>query len=397
VLCGFAGFGFFWGAWGAVLPAVRESAGVTNAELGLALLFVAAGALASMRATGALVDRFGPAITSLTTFAFGAAAILPAIVESAVALAAALLVLGVASGAMDVAINADGVREEDVSGRPLLNLAHAVFSACVIAGSLLTGGLRELGAGDEIVLASVAVTLIGTAVAVRAPIRRSRSVSPSSVRPGGPARRVPPWLLTLGLLCALAYWVENAWQSWSAVHLHETLGAAAGVSALGPAAFAGAAMLGRLAGHRLTQRFAERLVVSIGAGLAAVGTVIAATASIVPVAVLGIMLAGAGSSVCAPTIISLAGRASRRDQRARAVSTVTTLAYLGFLVGPASVGGVAGLVSLRVALLGVAGLALLLAILFAVTPLPSPGQGRDQDEQDACCGGPDGPAENEAH
>jgi hypothetical protein len=49
---------------------------------------------------------------------------------------------------------------------------------------------------------------------------------------------------------------------------------------------------------------------------------------------------------------------------------VTTLAYLGFLVGPAAVGAVAEAANLRISLGVVAALALLLALLLALAPLP---------------------------
>jgi MFS family permease len=51
----------------------------------------------------------------------------------------------------------------------------------------------------------------------------------------------------------------------------------------------------------------------------------------------GIAVAGVGTSVCAPTIMSLAGAWAGPGRRGAAVSTVTTTAYLGFLVGPAAV------------------------------------------------------------
>jgi hypothetical protein len=44
--------------------------------------------------------------------------------------------------------------------------------------------------------------------------------------------------------------------------------------------------------------------------------------------------------------------------------------YLGFLVGPAVVGGLADVASLRISLGSVGVLALLLAFLFVVVPLP---------------------------
>jgi MFS family permease len=76
--------------------------------------------------------------------------------------------------------------------------------------------------------------------------------------------------------------------------------------------------------------------------------------------------------VLAPTIISVAGQAARHQERATIVGSVTTLMYLGFLVGPAAVGGLAQLETLRVSLGAVAFLALILAVLCAVVRLPEP-------------------------
>src|SRR4051812_6217840 len=128
VLIGFAAFGAFWGSWGAVLPGVRVASSADDAALGLALLMVGVGALGSMRVTGGLIDRFGGPVLPVTVAAFGVAAVLPALARTPLALGAALLVVGACSGAVDVAINAAGSAEEARSG-PLLNLAHAAFSA----------------------------------------------------------------------------------------------------------------------------------------------------------------------------------------------------------------------------------------------------------------------------
>jgi MFS transporter len=312
-----------------------------------------------MRATGGLIDRFGGTTTAITVAALGVTALLPGLANSPAQLALALLLLGAASGAMDVAINAEGVHEEEASGRPVLNLAHAAFSGTVVAASLLAGALRAAGAGAELVLAVAGAAVL----AVAAALARSRATAARPrARAEAPKLGAPAWLLLLGALCALAYWVENAWQSWSAVHLEHDLAAGAGVSALGPAAFASAAVLGRLAGQRLVETAPERALITAGAGVAAVGTAIAATASSVPVGLAGIVLAGLGTAVCAPTIISLAGAAVAPAERGTAVSTVTTIGYLGFLVGPAAVGGLAAVANLRVSLTAVAGIAVVLAV-----------------------------------
>ena len=105
-LAGFAALGAFWGAWGAALPAIQRHASVDDAQLGLALLCVGAGALVAMRHAGTLVDRHGGVALPVVLAAFGLVAVLPALATSAVALGVALLVLGAASGALDVALNA---------------------------------------------------------------------------------------------------------------------------------------------------------------------------------------------------------------------------------------------------------------------------------------------------
>jgi MFS family permease len=369
LLLGFAALGVFWGAWGAALPAIQRKSGASDAELGLALLLVGLGALISMRATGVIIDRFGPRLTPITVAAFGVSALLPAFANSPVALSIYLLVLGATSGAVDVAINADAVREEIATGQPQLNLAHAAFSGAVVVASLATGGLRWAGAGPGTIFALTAALILGCAVVLR--VGRPAVVGGT---PEAPRlfERVPRWLIVLGCLGALAFWIESAWQNWGSVHLERTLDASPATSALAPALFAASMTAGRLAGNTLVERWSERTVLVVGSFVAAVGTAVAAAAPSAAVALTGILVAGAGCSVLAPTVISVAGRAARPHERATVVGSVVTLMYLGFLAGPAAVGGVAQLETLRVSLGGVAALALGLGFLFAVVRLPEP-------------------------
>jgi MFS family permease len=366
VLLGFAALGIFWGAWGAALPAVQRRSGATDAELGLALLLLGFGALVSMRATGVLIDRIGPRLTPISVGLFGLAAVLPGLAGSPVELYAFVLLVGAASGAMDVAINADAVHWEVRVGRPILNLAHACFSAAVVFASVATGLLRWAGASPVLVFALAAAVILLCALALRP---EPWAPDESAERPRF-LQRVPVWLLVIGALGAVAYWIEGAWQDWGAVYLERTLDAAPAASALGPALFAAAMTVGRLAAHRVARPGTERTVLVVGAVLAGIGSGLAVRASSVPIALAGIVVAGAGCSVCAPTLVSLAGRAARPAERATVVGSLTTLMYLGFLVGPATVGGVAEAATLRTSLGGVAGLAFLLAVFFAVVRLP---------------------------
>jgi MFS family permease len=365
-LVGFGAFGVLWGAWGAVLPAIQSHAEVDDGELGLALLCIGVGAMVAMRPTGVVVDRSGRVLPASCVL-LGVAAIGPAIATSAVGLAVALALLGACSGAMDVAINAEAAEAES-DGEPLMNLAHAAFSASVVASSLSIGALRELGAEPLLVLGVVGGCLVAVAVVLfwlggGGPARRPRGAESSLLR-------VPRPLVLLGALAAVAYMVENAWQNWSAVELETTFEASAGVAALGPAVFAAATALGRSTGHLLTRRLPDRALLALGASIGAAGTLLGALAPSTGPALVGIGIAGLGTAVCAPTLFSLAGRSARPEHRASAVSSVTTLAYLGFVLGPAAVGLAADLTSLRAALAGVAVLAAFLAVASRFAPVP---------------------------
>jgi len=371
VLVGFAAFGVFWGSWGAALPAVQRRSDASDADLGVALFVLAIGALVSMRATGVVLDRIGPRLIPIAVAAFGLTAVLPGLADSPARLALLAFLVGGASGAMDVAINADAVHEEEASGRPLLNLAHASFSAAVVCSSLATGALRWAGASPLAVFAVAGVTIVAAALVMRGASKRPSQ--PTAARePPRLLQRVPGWLLLLGGLGAVAYWIENTWQSWGAVYLERTLDAAPAASALGPALFAAAMAAGRVTVHRLARPGTERSVLTLGALVAGGGSTLAAVAPSVPVAIAGIVLAGAGCSVCAPTIVSLVGRAARPAERATAVGSATTLMYLGFVAGPAVVGAVAEATTLRVSLGGVAVLAVLLSATFLVVRYPTP-------------------------
>jgi hypothetical protein len=368
VLGGFAAFGAFWGAWGATLPAIQAHAGVDDGQLGVALLCIGAGALASMRSAGTLVDRWGAPALPAALAIFAAAALLPGLATSTASLCAVLLVLGATSGAVDVAINAEGVSSEAVRGQPILSLAHGTFSACVVAGSLAAGALRAAGAGAQLVLVLVGLVVATiAAVLVRAPAAAgTRAPTRASLR------HLPRGLAILGGLCALAFFVENAWQSWGAVHLETDLDASPALGALAPALFAGAAAASRLGGHGLAGRVSELTLLRAGAALGAAGTLLGALAPGAALALAGVVVAGAGISICAPVLFSIAGRSADEALRGAAVSIVTTIAYLGFLGGPAAVGLLASATALRTSLAAVAGVALALAF---VAPASARGAG----------------------
>ncbi len=149
----------------------------------------------------------------------------------------------------------------------------------------------------------------------------------------------------------MAFVVEGAIETWSALFLARQLDAQAAVSALGPAVFGASMAAGRFLGQAATS-ISDRVLLSGGALAAAVGCAIVAVAGSPAPALVGFALAGAGISLNAPVVFGAAGR--RKVDPAGAVAVVTTLAYLGLALGPPLMGGLAQAGSLRGAFLTLA-------------------------------------------
>lgn len=362
VLRGFGISGAFWGAFAVWLPDLQRVAGVSDGELGLALGGLAVAALPAMPVVGRLADRRGAAeALQLTLIASALSLPLLALATGLPGLVAALLVLGVTTGALDVALSAAAAEHERTGApgeRPLMSLAHGVFSFGVVGGSLAAGLVRERGLPPlPLLLLLAGVT---AAVATRVPPHR-----PPPAAAAGPSRGLrgrPPLLWLLGLLVAASFVVEDGLQSWTPLHLERAVGASPALSALGVTAFAGAMGVGRLAGHVLGARLGQARLLIGGGLLGAVGVLLLVTAGTGPPALVGLALAGAGTSVLVPVLMTAVSERSPAGRQGEDLALVNGLGYVGFITGPPLVGVVSAATSLPVAL----GLLGLVAGLLAV-------------------------------
>ncbi len=150
-LFAFAAFGAYWGAWGVLVPDVKEQVDASVTQLGIAFLAVALAALPAMLVTGRIVDRVGPRILPLTLVLFGVAAVLPGLANSVWQLTLPLILVGLTTGAVDVVINVAATNVETSGGPRVMQVAHALFSAGFLVAAIAVGvaqGRRGGAAGD---------------------------------------------------------------------------------------------------------------------------------------------------------------------------------------------------------------------------------------------------------
>jgi MFS family permease len=357
----FAAFGAFWGVWGASVPRVQHQAGISDGQLGFALLFIGAGALPTMVLVGRALDRWGLTVAALIIGALGGVgAGLALTAVNLASLCVGLAVVGATSGAADVAMNAVAGRAEKIAGRPVITRAHGIFSSLVVLASLATGLASAASLPLAVPFIAVAVLLLvaGAAMLRTLPVGptlvgRDSITAPDS--PPGDQWRVVPFLL-IGILGALAFASENAHQSCSAVFAHDELHSGVGGSAVAPAVFAGTVAITRFAIGGLKATHVHTVLLA-GALAAAAGTALIAVAPNLVIAGVGLMVAAAGTAVVFPNLIAIVSRNVDEYHRGRATSVVTTVSYLGFLFGPVYVGLWADAIGLRGAMLAVAALA----------------------------------------
>jgi MFS family permease len=345
--------GFILGIWIVHIPAIKNQAGISDAVLGWLLLLLGLGAFIGMRLVGPLADRFGarrvvPAGAALCS----AALVGPALAGNAVTLGAALLVLGLGNGSLDVSMNTHAVQVEARYGRPVMSAFHAVFSVGGLLAALI--GARTLSWGWSALTTMSAVSVlslvVGTAVApalLAAPRAASRSQEPGPhPRPGrrrarAGTRRI--WALAgLALMLMLCEGVAN---DWSVLAARDALRVPAATAALAYAAFAAAMTAGRFLADRVTARTGPVAVVRYGSALAAIALTVVALSPWIALTIAGWALFGFGLSGSVPQLFSAAGHADPAAAGVN-VSRVASLGYLGQLAGPAVIGPLTHLVPL---------------------------------------------------
>jgi MFS family permease len=337
--------------WVAHIPVVKGRLGLDDRALGLALFAFSAGAVMAMQAIGPLVRRTSTRTANrVSAVVLAGGLLLPAYATDLSTLSAALFVLGVGIGLLDVAMNAQAAEVEVAYRRPIMAAFHAAWSLSGMLGAALGGLLIRAGVPMSRTVGVGAVVVLAAALVASRWLLPGAAAEPAADVPRRGRRRLPGAVWLLGGLCFGSFMCEGAAADWAGVHLREDLGVAAGLAAFGYAAFAGAMTAGRLVVDRVAARVGSVPVLRYGGLLAVVGNLTVVLAPVPAVAIAGWALAGLGLSGIVPQLFSAAANTAGGDGPA-ALARVSSLGYLGTLVGPALIGLVAHLTGLGTALL----------------------------------------------
>ena len=333
-------------AWASMIPFLKLHLMIDEAVLGILLLCIGLGGLASMPFSGRLVSFFGCQRLLLTVSSVLAVLLMLLCDTARLPVCAVLLLFfGVCSGILDVSINIFALHLENLLARRLMSGMHGMWSLGTFAGA---GGfslfLQTGFTVYEAILCMVLLVLFLTTFYSRyvgADIGRQRFSSGGDSRLSLP-KGVVVWL---GVAACIAFQAESTLADWGGLFLVEVRGFELSVSSLGFSLFSAAMLLMRLSGDRVIQRLGEKPVVFGGTCLAILGFLLLLLVPLPDAALTGFFLIGVGAANTVPVIFSIIGRQKAMTLNT-AMSAVGTIGYCGSLTGPALIGFAAQQISL---------------------------------------------------
>jgi MFS family permease len=341
VVATFVTFGVFWGSWAVMVFNIQHTFALSDSALGLVLALAIAVAGASSAVMAHLANRVGARrLLWIALLSWSVLLVVMSTVHQRWAFVGALVLVEIAGGSIDTAMNAEASHR--LMGNPAgLVRFHALFNVGAIVGAAGAGVVLHAGVSWRWVWPGVAVAALvvgvwtlttdsGRAIGEPGPAHADR------VRPVQRMRR--DGLLVLLAVFALAEVTEGGVDTWGVLYLRNHL-------ATGVLLGAGAYVVGQVvaattrgAGSVLVGRLSARRGLLVGGCVAGGGILLESLSPLSGVAALGLALGAGGASLFWPLVMSNVSRLA--SQVVSAVGTFTAAGYIGWVAGAPIVGWV---------------------------------------------------------
>jgi MFS family permease len=339
--------GTLFATWVSRIPGIKETHGLSEASLSIALFALALGTFAALPITSWFIARYGSRrVTGVSAVASCVLLPLAGWMPSFPLLVALLAGFGAAMASMDVAMNSQASLLEKSAGRSIMSSLHGLWSLGGLVGSAIGVAFAAPGLSPFAQFLAVCAVLAVSATAAVGQLLRDdvKHAEPGQVL-GWPSGAV----MLLGLVGACAAVIEGGIADWGGVYLRDSLGSSPAFAAMGYGALSLTMMIGRFVGDRLIDRYGRVAVLRAGATLTGIALAMALSIGNVWVAIAAFAVAGLGMSAVFPIAFSAAGEMRGAD-RGNAIPAVATLAYGGQMLGPVIIGFTASVTSLPAAL-----------------------------------------------
>jgi len=354
--------GFVYANWVARLTRIQEIYHADNGDIGLVLLVMSLGAVVAMPFTGWVIIKNGSRrITLAAVVLYSAIVAFIPLIPNIYALGALYFCMGVVTGMLDVAMNAQAVMVEQLYKKPIMTSFHAFFSIGMALGAWNGALLTELHVDlfDHFLMVAAASLLVTVWI--------GRNLIHDKPDPhahaDGPLFRLPnAALLGMGIIAFCCMLGEGAMSDWSVNYMENIVKSSKTLAPIALSAFATAMTVGRIFGDAVRARLGDKKLIVYGGLFSTAGLLLTLVLPYANVAITGFFLVGLGLSTIVPIAYSIAGN-TRSLPSGVGLAMVTTVGYSGFLFGPPIIGFLADASSLRFSLMVVVLLFVIMTLL----------------------------------
>jgi MFS family permease len=349
----FSASGLTYGSWAAMIPLLKVKFGLDDAQLGMLLFSFPFGVMVANPLAAVLIQKIGMRQTTFYTLICSAPSfIILLVLPSVWMLAGCMIIAGLFFSMLNMGMNTSAVAVEQHEKRRIMSTCHGLWSFGAMSGSALASTFMGLGVLPVVYIAGMAAFIFIMSWIIRPAYMRIEE--PVRHDDGGATFTWPtPLLWGLIILSLCTNLTEGSMADWAGVYMREIVQAPAWLIGWGFASYAFFMAAGRFAGDALLMHFGNRQVLQVGGVLVVSGLLLAILVPVVPGALIGFALVGAGVSSGAPVLYGSSARVPGMAPGA-GLATMNTFSMLTFLAGPTIIGFISRATSLRVALAVVA-------------------------------------------
>jgi len=341
--------GFIFANWVSRLPRIQELYGADNGTIGLVLLSLSIGAVVAMPFTGWVIIKNGSRkVTIYAALLYCLIVTFIPVLPGIHLLFVLYFFMGIVTGVLDVAMNAQAILVERVYKKSIMTSFHALFSIGMMTGAVSASFFTALGTDlTRHFIIVVGIALLPVAWMVRNLIHDKPD---PVIRQEGPLFRLPNRsLVSIGIIALCCMLGEGAMSDWSVNYMENVAKAHKTLAPIGLSAFATAMTLGRIFGDRIRNILGDQKMIILGGLISLSGLSLALLFPLPYVSITGFFLVGLGLSSIVPIAYSIAGNTKDLPSGV-GLAMVTTVGYSGFLFGPPIIGFIADWQTLRLAM-----------------------------------------------
>ena len=363
--------GLCFASWASRIPAIKQYMHLSEAGLGGVLLAIPSGLMCSLPFIGWVIPKIGSRkLLIISILFYGILLVGLGAATNIFQLVACLFCYGFVGNAANISFNTQAVTTERLYEIPIMASFHGIWSVAGFIGA----GIGVFMIGNHIIpfhhfiiiLVLMIIGTIFTAGKLTDDTRKTEAEEVQVVLSIRERLRLMSPLLKLGIIAFCSMICEGAMVDWSGVYFKSVINAHAGWIGAGYFAFMCTMAMGRFTADWFAGKYGLKRTLQLSGLLTAAGLLTSVLFPYLLPSMFGFMLVGAGVSSVVPMIYSSAGKTPNMSPGV-ALAAVSTIGFSGLLIGPAIIGFIAGIATLRASFLLIACMGMCVAIISTKT------------------------------